>query len=177
MVKLKTRLINDTNKPLVLCEEASNGSQTRIKVLDPRVPDKQTPEGDETNAVLFTNPNTRQTELAGYSPSLYVYSVDPNDSYAALRLWFGDKAVLGVNSDDMIDNMTITIEELKEGVFSKRCDPRNPQNQPAPTSEDAASTSEGDAPIKKKDQSTSSPWGNFINFFRPRKSANTNAGK
>jgi hypothetical protein len=124
MVKLKTRLINDTNKPLVLCEEASNGSQTRIKVLDPRVPDKQTPEGDETNAVLFTNPNTRQTELAGYSPSLYVYSVDPNDSYAALRLWFGDKAVLGVNSDDMIDNMTITIEELKEGVFSKRCDPR-----------------------------------------------------
>jgi hypothetical protein len=42
---------------------------------------------------------------------------------------------------------------------------RNPQNQPAPTSEDAASTSEGDAPIKKKDQSTSSPWENFKNFF------------
>ncbi|CAK9264435.1 unnamed protein product [Sphagnum jensenii] len=124
MVKLTTRLINDTNKPLVLCEEASNGSQTRIKVLDPRVPDKQTPEGDEQNAVLVTNQSTRKTKLAGYSPSFYVHSVDPNDSYATLRLWFGKKAVLGVSSDDMIDNMTITIKELEEGVFSKHCDPR-----------------------------------------------------
>jgi hypothetical protein len=31
--------------------------------------------------------------------------------------------VLGVSSDEMIDNMTIIIEELK-GVFSKRCEPR-----------------------------------------------------
>jgi hypothetical protein len=123
MVKLTTKLINNTNKHLVLCEEASNGSQTRIKVLDPRVPDKQTPEGDEQNAVLVTNPNTRKTELVGYSPSFYVHSVDPNDSYATLRLWFGEKAVLGVSSDEMIDNMTIIIEELK-GVFSKRCEPR-----------------------------------------------------
>jgi hypothetical protein len=165
MVKLTTKLINDTTKHLVLCEEASNGSQTRIKVLDPRPPDKQIPESDEQKAVLVTNPSTRKTELAGYSPSLYVHSVDPNDSYATLRLWFHEKAVLGVSSDEMIDNLTITIEELKEGVFSKRCEPRNPQNQPAPTSEDAASTSEGDAPIKKKDQSTSSPWENFKNFF------------
>jgi len=110
--------------PLVLCEEASNGSQTQIKVLDPRVPDKQTPEGDEQNALLVTNPNTRKTDLAGYSPSFYVHSVDPNDSYATLRLWIGKKAVLGVSSDDMIDNMTITIEELEEGMFGKRCDPR-----------------------------------------------------
>jgi hypothetical protein len=160
MVKLTTRLINETNKPLVLCEEASNGSQTRLKVLHPRVDNQQTPEGE----LLVTNPNTRKTELPGYDPSFYVHSVDPNDSYATLRLWFGKKAVLGVNSDDMIDNMTITIKELEEGVFSKHCDPRNSQDQPAPTSEDAASTSEGEAPI----QSTSSPWGNFINFFRPR---------
>ncbi len=76
------------------------------------------------NAVLVTNPNTRKTQLAGYSPSFYVHSVDPNDSYATLRLWFGKKAVLGVSSDDMIDNMTITIKELEEGVFSKRRDPR-----------------------------------------------------
>ncbi len=74
--------------------------------------------------MLVTNPNTRKTQLAGYSPSFYVHSVDPNDSYATLRLWFGKKAVLGVNSDDMIDNMTITIKELEEGVFSKRRDPR-----------------------------------------------------
>jgi hypothetical protein len=124
MVKLTTKLSNDTDKHLVLCEEASNGSQTRIKVLDPRVPDKQTPEGDEQNAVLVTNRNTGKTKLAGYSPSFYVHSVDPNDSYATLRLWFGNKAVLGVSSDEMIDNMTITIEELKDGVFSKRCEPR-----------------------------------------------------
>jgi hypothetical protein len=31
---------------------------------------------------------------------------------------------LGVSSDEMIDNLTITIEELKEGVFSKRCESR-----------------------------------------------------
>jgi hypothetical protein len=177
MVKLPTRLINETNKPLVLNEEASNGARTRIMVLDPRVPDKHTPEGDERNTVLVTNPNTRKTKLAGYSPSFYVHSVDPNDSYATLRLWFDKKEVLGVSSDEMIDNMTITIEELQEGVFSKRYEPRNPQNQSAPTSEDAASTSEGDAPIKKKDQSTSSLWEYFINFVRPHKSANTNAGK
>jgi hypothetical protein len=120
MVKLTTRLINETNKPLVLCEEASNGSQTRIKVLEPRVDNQQTPEGE----LLVTNPNTRKTELPGYAPSFYVHSVDPNDSYATLRLWFDKKAVLGVNSDDMIDNMTITIKELQEGVFSKLCVPR-----------------------------------------------------
>jgi hypothetical protein len=124
MVKLTTRLDNKTKKPLVLCEEASNGSQTRIKVLNPSVPDKQTPESDEQNAELVTNRDTGKTELAGYSPSFYVHSVDPNDSYATLRLWFGNKAVLGVSSDEMIDNMTITIEELKDGVFSKRCEPR-----------------------------------------------------
>jgi len=124
MVKLTTKLINDTTKHLVLCEEASNGSQTRIKVLDPRPPDKQIPESDEQKAVLVTNPSTRKTELEGYSPGFYVHSVDPNDSYATLRLWFREKAVLGVSSDEMIDNLTITIEELKEGVFSKRCEPR-----------------------------------------------------
>jgi hypothetical protein len=164
MVKQKTTLINATRKPLELYEEASNGSQRRMQVLDPGVP-----EGDEANTVLVTNQSTRKTELAGHSPNFYVHSVDPNDSYATLRLWYDKKAVLGVNSDDMIDNMTITIEELQEGVFSKRCEPRNSQDQPAPTSEDAASTSEGEAPIQKKDHSTSSPWGNFINLFRPRK--------
>jgi len=71
MVKLTRTLINDTNKPLVLCEEASNGSHIRIKVLDPRVPDKQTPEGE----VLVTNPNTRKTELAGYAPIASMYTV------------------------------------------------------------------------------------------------------
>ncbi|CAK9866844.1 unnamed protein product [Sphagnum jensenii] len=171
MVKQKTTLINATRKPLELYEEASNGSQRRMQVLDPGVP-----EGDEANTVLVTSQSTRKTELAGHSPNFYVHSVDPNDSYATLRLWCGKKAVLGVNTDDMIDNITITIEELQEGVFSKRCEPRNPQNQPARTSEDAASTSEGVPPIKKH-QSTSSLWGNFINFVRPRKSANTNAGK
>jgi hypothetical protein len=124
MVKLKTTLINATRKPLELYEEASNGSQRRMQVLDPRVPEKQTPEGDEANTVLVTNPNTRKTKLAGHSPNFYVHSVDPNDSYATLRLWCGKKAVLGVNTDDMIDNMTITIEELQEGLFSKRCEPR-----------------------------------------------------
>jgi hypothetical protein len=74
MVKQTTKLINDTNKHLVLCEEASNGSQTRIKVLDPRVPDKQIPEGDEQNAVLVTSASTRKTELADI-PLASMYTV------------------------------------------------------------------------------------------------------
>jgi hypothetical protein len=41
----------------------------------------------------------------------------------------------------------------------------------APTSEAAASTSEGDASNKKD------LLGNFINMFRPHKSANSNADK
>jgi hypothetical protein len=123
MVKQETTLINATRKPLDLYEEASNGSQSRIKVLDPRVPEKQTPEGDEANAVLVTNPNTRKTELAGHSPSLYVHSVDPNDSYSTLRLWSDNEAVLGVSTDEMLDNKSITIK-YENGVFAKVFEPR-----------------------------------------------------
>jgi hypothetical protein len=123
MDKQKTTLINATEKPLELYEEASNGSQRRIRVLDPRVPEKQTPEGDEANAVLVTNPNTRKTELAGHSPSLYVHSVDPNDSYSALRIWSDNEAVLGVSTDEMLDNKSITIK-YENGVFAKVFEPR-----------------------------------------------------
>lgn len=123
MVKLTTRLINETNKPLVLCEEASNGSQTRIKVLDPRVDNQQTPEGE----LLVTNPNTRKTELAGHSPSLYVHSVDPNDSYSTLRLWSDNEAVLCVSTDEMLHNKSITIK-YENGVFAKVFEPRTSNN-------------------------------------------------
>jgi len=74
---------------------------------------------------VSNQPKHKENRACGICPySFYVHSVDPNDSHATLRLWFGKKAVLGVSSDDMIDNMTITIKELEEGVFSKRCDPR-----------------------------------------------------
>jgi hypothetical protein len=43
---------------------------------------------------------------------------------------------------------------------------RNPQNQHAPTSKEVASTLERDAPIKKKDQSTSSTWGKLLKLLQ-----------
>jgi len=176
MVKLLTKLINETDKELAIYEHSSNGAQTWVALLGPKHVPTTTPTTTDVDAkhdpittptTNYVSENSRSTQEL---PNSHVYSVDPNDTYAAIRIWYDEKSVLSVSSDEAIDNSTITIVKFKDGVFEKQLEPRNPQNQPAPTSEDAASTSEDDA-------STSSTWGNFINFFRPRKSANTNAGK
>jgi hypothetical protein len=117
MGKQKTTLINATEKPLELYEEASNGSQRRIWVLKPSS-DKQTAEDEKQQTVLKTNRNTGKTKIEGISPSLYVHSVDPNDSYSTLRLWSDKQAVVGVSTDEMLDNKTITIK-YENGVFVK----------------------------------------------------------
>ncbi len=114
MGKLETKLINDTRKTLVLYEEASNAAQTRICEL--RRPNEQ------PAAVLETNTDTKRTNIAG-EPSFYVRSVDPNDSYSTLRVWFGSNAVLGVTTDEMVDNDVITIRQEGD-AFIKHCKPR-----------------------------------------------------
>ncbi|CAM6012457.1 unnamed protein product [Sphagnum balticum] len=45
-------------------------------------------------------------------------SFDPNDSYKTLRVWHGKEAVLGVSTDEMIDNIQIIIE-YEDGGFTK----------------------------------------------------------
>jgi hypothetical protein len=114
MGKLKTKLINDTRKNLVLYEEASNAAQTRICEL--RRPNEQ------PAAVLETNPDTKRTNIAG-EPSFYVRSVDPNDTYSTLRVWYGTNAVLDVSTDEMVDNDVITIRQQGD-AFIKHCKPR-----------------------------------------------------
>jgi hypothetical protein len=122
MGKKKTTLINATQKPLELYEEASNGSQRRISVLQPSG-DKQTAEDDKQQTVLKTNRNTGKTKIEGISPSFYVHSVDPNDSYSTLRLWSDKQAVVGLSTDEMLDSKTITII-YEKGVFKKEFEPR-----------------------------------------------------
>ncbi|CAM6015074.1 unnamed protein product [Sphagnum balticum] len=164
MGKLDTKLINDTRKTLVLYEEASNTAQTRICEL--RRPNEQ------PAAVLETNTDTKRTNIAG-EPSFYVRSVDPNDSYSTLRVWFGSNAVLGVTTDEMVDNDVITIRQEGD-AFIKHCKPRNeaaPEGD-APKKQKEQTTLECEAPKEEKEQTTTSPFGNFFkrmgNFFKPR---------
>jgi len=127
MGKKKTTLINETEKPLDLYEEASNGSQRQISVLKPSS-DKQTAEDERQQTVLKTSRNTGKTKVEGISPSLYVHSVDPNDSYSTLRLWSDKQAVVGVSTDEMLDNKTITIK-YENGEFKKVLVPRTSSDQ------------------------------------------------
>jgi hypothetical protein len=98
----------------VLYEEASNAAQTRLCVL-------QGP-NEQGTVVLETNPGTRRTNVGG-RPSFYVHSVDPNDTYSTLRVWYGKEVVVGVSTDEMIDNDVITIRQ-EDGVFIKHHKPR-----------------------------------------------------
>ncbi len=114
--KLETKLINDTRKTLVLYEEASNAAQTRICVLERQ--------NEESAAVLETNPDTKRTNVAGnYTTSFFVHSVDPYNSYSTLQVWCGKKAVLGVSTDEILDNDVITIRQ-DGNAFIKHCKPR-----------------------------------------------------
>jgi hypothetical protein len=122
MGKLKTILINATEKPLEIYEEASNGSQRLISVLPPSG-DKQTAEHDEQQTVLKPSRNKGKIKIEGISPSFFLHSVDPNDSYSTLRLWSDKQAVVGLSTDEMLDSKTITII-YEKGVFKKEFEPR-----------------------------------------------------
>ncbi|CAM6052171.1 unnamed protein product [Sphagnum compactum] len=168
MVKLLTKLINNTNKELAIYEQSSNGAQTRVALTPTTTDVRPQHVATTTPTTNYVSENSRSTpEL----PYFYEYCVDPNDSYATIRIWCGMKAVLSVSSDEAIDYRTITIGEVKDGVFEKQLERRNVKKKPASTfgqllqpprsSKDAASTSEGDA-SNKKDLF-------FKNFFRPHK--------
>jgi hypothetical protein len=114
MVKLLTTLINNTDKVLPIYEESSNGALTMVVWLGPKHDPTTTP---TTNDV---SENSRSTQEL---PNSYVYSVDPNDSYATIRIWCGKKPVLSASCDEVIENRTITIE-FKDENFIKQLEPR-----------------------------------------------------
>jgi hypothetical protein len=143
MVKLHTKLINNTSKKLAIFEESTNGAQTLVTLLGPKHIPTTTPTTTDsitTPTDPITTPTTNSASENSRStqelPNYYEYFTDPNDSYATIRMWCDEKAVLGVSSDEAIDNSTITIE-FKDGEFKMQLEPRN---QHVPTSDDAAST-------------------------------------
>jgi hypothetical protein len=105
MVKLRTRLINNTDKELSIYEESSNGALTRVALLRPKHVPTTTP------TINYESENSRSNQEL---PNSYLYSVDPNDSDATIRIWCGKQAVLSVSCEEVIDNSTITIE-FKDG--------------------------------------------------------------
>jgi len=130
MVKLLTKLINNTDKKLAIYEHSSNGAQTFVALLYPK--DVPTTIPTTTDVLAKDDPTTtsRTNSISGNSrltqelPNSYVYSVDPNHSYATIRIWCDEKPVLSVSSDEAIDSRTITIESKDGVVFEKRSEPR-----------------------------------------------------
>ncbi|KAH9538123.1 hypothetical protein CY35_16G089000 [Sphagnum magellanicum] len=167
MVKLHTTLINNTGKKLSIYEESSNGAQTLVTMLHPKhVPttthtttdSRTTPTPTDPITTPTTNSASENSRSTQELPNYYKYVTDPNDSYATIRIWCEEKAVLGVSTDEMIDNETITIE-FKDGEFIKQYEARGARKNPA------SSALLGDFRNI------------FRNIFRSHKSANSNAGK
>lgn len=117
MGKLKTNLINETNKTLELFEETSNRTQIRRCRLTP----KGEPNPNITLETSTSNPP--QTTIVGESN--YLVECDPNQTYWTLRVWCNNKAVLYVTGDELIDNSVITIRwDTQNHEFTKHCEQR-----------------------------------------------------
>jgi hypothetical protein len=117
MGKLKTNLVNETNKTLELFEETSSRPQIRRCRL--------TPKGDPNpNITLETSTsNPPHTNIVGESN--YLVECEPNQTYWGLRVWCNNKAVLYVTGDELIDNSVITILcDTQNHEFTKHCEQR-----------------------------------------------------
>jgi hypothetical protein len=115
MGKLKTTLVNETDKILVVYEVTSNGSRDRLKELKPK-PAAESSDSNIGNLVASTP--TGETNVVDKPDFLVQSLVDPNDSYKTLRVWHGKKEVLSVSSDEMIENIQIIIK-YEDGGFKK----------------------------------------------------------
>jgi hypothetical protein len=101
MTKLTTKLFNDTDQTLVVFEITSNSTKTKRKELKPR----------KAADVLASN-----SEVYDYLEE----SIDKNDTYKTFRVWKDQKSVLGVSTDEMIDNKEITIKyDAEKDCFTK----------------------------------------------------------
>jgi hypothetical protein len=135
MGKLKTNLVNETNKTLELFEETSNGTQIWRCRLTP----KGEPNPNITLETSTTNPP--QTNIVGESNHLV--ECDPNQTYWTLRVWCNNKAVLYVTGDELIDNSVITIQwDTQNHEFTKHCEQRLSKK---PSTDKLAATPAADA--------------------------------
>jgi hypothetical protein len=101
MGKLKTTIVNGTNKTLQLFDQTSTGEYTRRGYL---LGTPSQPNGNVT--VETTEGSPRQTNIVG-EPGLV--ESDPNQTYWTLSVWHGKEVVLSVSSDELIDCAVITI--------------------------------------------------------------------
>jgi hypothetical protein len=113
MGKLKTIIVNKTDKTLQLFEQTSNGEYRRKPSLLPN-----------PNATVETTERNPQLKSIEGEPD-YVVEIDPNETYWILSVWHGKEAVLNVTSDELIDNAVITIRwDTEKKMFTKHCEER-----------------------------------------------------
>jgi hypothetical protein len=112
-LKLTTKLVNDTDQTLVVFETTSNSTKTKKKELQPR----------------------KAADVPASNTEVYDYleeSIDKNDTYKTFRVWKDQKSVLGVNTDEMIDNKEITIKyDAEKDCFTKEYKPRSETDHPS----------------------------------------------
>jgi hypothetical protein len=125
MGKLKTTLVNDSNKTLQLFEQTSNGEYTRrANLLGART------QPNRNVTVETTESSPRQTNIVG-EPD-YLVESDPNQTYWTLSVWHGKDVVLSMSSDELIDCAVITIGWDKEKqLFTKHFKQRSNMRPPA----------------------------------------------
>ncbi len=124
MGKLKTTIVNSTNKTLQLFDQTSNGEYTQqAKLLGTR----NQPNRNVT--VETTESSPQETNIVG-EPD-YLVECDPNQTYWTLSVWHCKEVVLSISSDELIDCAVITIGwDKDEKKFTKDCKPRyiNPRS-------------------------------------------------
>ncbi|CAM6052246.1 unnamed protein product [Sphagnum compactum] len=176
--KLYTTLVNDTDKNLVVYEVTSNGAQARLKELKPKPPPaSSSSDAAASDLNLVTNTKVGETSVVDNPDFLVQSAVDPNDSYKTLRVWHGKEAVLGVSTDEMIDNTEIIIK-FKDGEFTKtpisresklgkaKNKAKEVKNQVASKLGACHDGGQGDdSPSREESPRNSSMWGFFLKLF------------
>jgi hypothetical protein len=113
MGKLKTIIVNKTDKTLQLFGQTPNGEYTRLANLLPN-----------PNATVETTERNPELNSIEGGPD-YLVESDPNQTYWILSVWHGEEAVLSLDSDEFIDNAVITIRwDTEKKMFTKHCEQR-----------------------------------------------------
>ncbi|CAM6045927.1 unnamed protein product [Sphagnum compactum] len=163
MGKLKTTLVNDTDKTLQLFEQTSNGEYTRRANL---LGTRNQPNRNVT--VETTESSPRQTNIVGEAD--YLVESDPNQTYWTLSVWHGKDVVESMSSDELIDCSVISIGwNEDEKKFTKHCELRS-NRRPSKNKPPAAmvpDTPRGEASPAPPPHSKVSWWSRF--FFRRNK--------
>jgi hypothetical protein len=113
MGKLKTKIVNETDKTLQVFKQTPRGEYTRILNLLPN-----------PNATVEATERNPQRKSPEREPEYFVES-DLNVTYEVWSVWHGEEVVLTWNSDECIDSAVITIRwDTENKMFTKHCKPR-----------------------------------------------------